>query len=125
MNDTNPALIFGFGTWEQIKNRFLYCCDDGNSGNVGGSTKHTHKYGFRYASGYCCMKGLDNSDFVDVYDDGVWRRTTSSTTAVSIMYDNTNTNQCTTAYLIDASGNVGSTSNMPPYMTVYARQRKA
>ncbi|EAX70812.1 hypothetical protein TVAG_575350 [Trichomonas vaginalis G3] len=27
MNSTNPADVFGFGTWQQITDRFLYCAN--------------------------------------------------------------------------------------------------
>ena len=38
MTDLNPAYVFGFGTWTQITNRFLYCSDS-NAGTTGGSKK--------------------------------------------------------------------------------------
>ena len=41
MNDVNPASIFGFGTWTQIVDKFLYCTGENVSGNVGGEASHT------------------------------------------------------------------------------------
>ena len=49
MTSTSPATVFGFGTWSQIKDRFLYCTTSSKS--TGGSKKitvenlpaHTHK----------------------------------------------------------------------------------
>ncbi|EAX80200.1 hypothetical protein TVAG_084970 [Trichomonas vaginalis G3] len=49
MNSTNPADVFGFGTWQQIVDKFLYCAN--SSKQTGGSKKikeanlpaHTHK----------------------------------------------------------------------------------
>ncbi|KAI5502795.1 phage tail repeat-like family, partial [Trichomonas vaginalis G3] len=35
MNSTNPATVLGFGTWEQIVDRFLYCAN--SSKETGGS----------------------------------------------------------------------------------------
>ncbi|EAX81948.1 hypothetical protein TVAG_594860, partial [Trichomonas vaginalis G3] len=48
MNSTNPASVLGFGTWEQIVDKFLYCAN--SSKQTGGSKKikeanlppHTH-----------------------------------------------------------------------------------
>ncbi|EAY06667.1 hypothetical protein TVAG_211170 [Trichomonas vaginalis G3] len=48
MNSTNPADVFGFGTWQQIVDKFLYCAN--SSKQTGGSKKikeanlpaHTH-----------------------------------------------------------------------------------
>ncbi|KAI5485062.1 keratin-associated protein family [Trichomonas vaginalis G3] len=48
MNSTNPANVLGFGTWEQIVDKFLYCAN--SSKQTGGSKKikeanlppHTH-----------------------------------------------------------------------------------
>ncbi|EAX89638.1 hypothetical protein TVAG_346940 [Trichomonas vaginalis G3] len=39
MNSTNPADVFGFGTWQQITDRFLYCAN--SSKQTGGSKKIT------------------------------------------------------------------------------------
>ncbi|EAX81818.1 hypothetical protein TVAG_220660, partial [Trichomonas vaginalis G3] len=48
MNSTNPASVLGFGTWQQIVDKFLYCANSSNQ--TGGSKKikeanlpaHTH-----------------------------------------------------------------------------------
>ncbi|KAI5494234.1 organellar and viral DNA polymerase type B [Trichomonas vaginalis G3] len=39
MNSTNPASVLGFGTWEQIVDKFLYCAN--SSKETGGSKKIT------------------------------------------------------------------------------------
>ena len=50
MNDNNPVNIFGFGKWEIIEDRFLYCSQN-ESKQTGGSKKITtdnlppHKHG--------------------------------------------------------------------------------
>lgn len=36
VNSTSPATLFGFGTWEQIKDRFLLACGDTYSNNTTG-----------------------------------------------------------------------------------------
>lgn len=47
VNPTNPNILFGVGTWQQITGRFLYCSD--NSKQTGGSNtinlSHTHTTG--------------------------------------------------------------------------------
>ena len=42
-DSTSPAVIFGFGVWEQITERFLYCSN--NCGTLGGNLNHTHSTG--------------------------------------------------------------------------------
>ena len=37
MNSTNPASVLGFGTWQQIVDKFLYCANSSNQ--TGGSKK--------------------------------------------------------------------------------------
>ncbi|KAI5501059.1 keratin-associated protein family [Trichomonas vaginalis G3] len=39
MNSTNPATVLGFGTWQQIVDKFLYCAN--SSKQTGGSKKIT------------------------------------------------------------------------------------
>ena len=40
--DTSPATLFGFGTWDQIKDRFLLAAGDTYAaGNTGGAANHT------------------------------------------------------------------------------------
>ena len=42
MNSANPSDIFGFGTWEQIKDTFLLAAGDTYSaGSIGGESTHT------------------------------------------------------------------------------------
>ena len=127
MNDVNPSQLFGFGTWERIRNRFLYCTDENVSGNVGGNVIHTHKYGIRYAGWYCNMKGLDKGDSIDIYDNGIWRRSTTEATVtatpVGWSSDHGDENTTGNAYRQDAFADTGSTSTLPPYLTVYAWQR--
>lgn len=42
VNNTNPATLFGFGTWEQIKDTFLLSAGDTyTAGNTGGEATHT------------------------------------------------------------------------------------
>ena len=45
-NSTNPKDMFGFGTWEQIKDTFLLTAGDiYKAGNTGGAASHTHSIG--------------------------------------------------------------------------------
>lgn len=42
VNNTNPAILFGFGTWEQIKDTFLLSAGDTyTAGDTGGEATHT------------------------------------------------------------------------------------
>ncbi|EAX74331.1 hypothetical protein TVAG_557860 [Trichomonas vaginalis G3] len=137
MNSTNPADVFGFGTWQQITDRFLYCAN--SSKQTGGSKKitgenlpahshyvnlntqdsgwHSHTYtnSFEYPDG--------NNGFPDGWSDRDASRG---------KYWYGNKNRWNEGYTSNGSGthshNVSGytqttgrgTDYMPPYMTVYA-----
>ena len=71
-NTSNPADIFGVGTWEKITNKFLYCYS--SSGSTGGEEKHpltvnelpSHSHGYR--QNY--SRAQDNTGFPDGWNDG-------------------------------------------------------
>lgn len=42
--DINPRYLFGFGSWDRITDRFLYCTTT-NIGSTGRSSTHTHNLG--------------------------------------------------------------------------------
>lgn len=120
MNDINPAELFGFGIWERIIDRFLYCSI--GSGATGGSKTHTHTYGLQVAGFYTSIKGLDNGDTIRLYDNGKWTKTGGIGVNTSIKYDNTN-GTAGTAAIQQGLVKTSETSTLPPYLTVYGWQR--
>ena len=115
MTSTNPAILFGFGTWTQIKDRFLYCTTSSKS--TGGSKKitiqnlpaHSHE-------SVTATDMIGNPDGANDTSDGAgrehqyWR----GNKAKILEYGSATT-----------SSTGGGTDYMPPYMTVYAWHRTA
>ena len=67
-NSTAPATLFGFGTWAQITDRFLYCAN--SSGSTGGSSTHNHHYGIKYGGWYNQIRGLNENDNIQLLNEG-------------------------------------------------------
>lgn len=111
VSDVNPALLFGFGVWEQIKDVFLLTAGDlYAAGSVGGEETHTLDISE--------IPGHDHTYKRHAFD----RNDDGSVTGESVYGVNNKS--------IDAV--IGSTSmtgggqphnNMPPYLTVYAWKR--
>lgn len=110
VNNTNPATLFGFGTWVQLKDRFLLGAgDDYTGGATGGEAEHTltiaempshnHITHFRlkYVSGSGNIQSAPN--------DSYWRD----------IQDQPSEN----------TGGGGAHNNMPPYLVVYIWKRTA
>jgi len=131
MNNLNPAYVFGFGTWTQITNRFLYCSDS-NAGTTGGSKKITeanlpaHKHSVSITS----ESGGSHTHKVKIthYD---WNADKGSNGRSNVAAGQSNYNEFTTesagSHTHKISGNTGNTGSgtdyMPPYITVYAWYR--
>lgn len=120
MNPRSPEFLFGFGTWTQIVNKFLYCSN--SSGTTGGYDTHTHSLS---KSGYAKIA---------TYTDGTIPATMTYHGTVPMNHNywargssggggppGSGYNYWAT----DLGGNTDSASSMPPYMTVYAWQRTA
>lgn len=115
----NPAALFGFGTWEQIQDRFLLASGPNYPvGTVGGSTSHTHTLGNGFACITYIWTGNENRLLLK-YGTGsfVANRYTNSAGAsyVEANYDIGNA--------VKLGGSTDSGSNMPPYIAVYVWKR--
>ena len=115
MNSTSPATVFGFGSWTQIKDRFLYCTTSSKS--TGGSKKitiqnlpaHTHNSVVAPDVRGNPDGSADSSDGTSL-GQSYWRGNKGKTLDVASV----------------ATSSTGSgTDYMPPYMTVYAWHRTA
>lgn len=105
--DTNPSILFGFGTWEQIKDVFLLAAGDtypaASSGGeatvtltVNEMPKHTH--------GLKMSKGAGNY-YSPPWGDGIDEATPTS--------------------VVQSAGGGQAHNNMPPYLAVYMWHRIA
>lgn len=108
---TNPKTLLGFGTWEQIKDRFLLTAGSTYSaGSTGGEASHklttsempSHSHAFHGSAGNELQKSAGT---------GYW----------GVEY----TPNGTSGAYINNAGSGTAHNNMPPYLTVYVWKRTA
>ena len=115
MTSTNPATVFGFGSWTQIKDRFLYCTTSSKS--TGGSKKitienlpaHTH-------DSVVASDTRGNPDGSADSSDG---------TTLGQSYWRGNKGKTISGGSATTSSTGSGTDYMPPYITCYAWYRTA
>ncbi|EAX95994.1 hypothetical protein TVAG_052520 [Trichomonas vaginalis G3] len=128
MNSTNPETVLGFGTWEQIVDRFLYCANSsketGGSKTISGenlpahshyidlSTSQAgwHKHRYWDWSAMIKGKGYDVKDNVKFAIDCYWSNTEGGGNHTHHVSGYTQTTGQSKDY-------------MPPFMTVFAWYR--
>lgn len=112
-NQVNPNLIFGFGTWEQIKDKFLLAAGDLHSAEeIGGEETHvltteelpSHSHRFNRHQLWRNETGEASSDLDEGY--GASNKTLD-------IYSDTTT----------SIGGGQAHNNMPPYLGVYMFRR--
>ena len=110
---TNPNTLFGFGTWEQLKDTFLLAAGDTyEAGATGGEAEHTltvdempsHTHGATGVNDGAGTSGQSGNYPIRIYQDkaGNWPVT-------GIQY----------------TGGSKAHNNMPPYLAVYVWKRTA
>lgn len=137
---TSPATLFG-GSWTQIQNRFLVAAGSTfGASSTGGSDAHTHtsaahKHGAGYEGGdgdlWATVTGA--SGYVLFREDGTVpyaQATWQASHRVSGTYGSTNSavggGADVRGYTSTTTpGVTGSSSNLPPYLSVYMWQRTA
>lgn len=125
---TNPATLFGFGTWVAITGRMVIGLDSGNTaidtvGETGGSAdaivvSHTHT-ATSTDSGHTHGVPLYNSGTSSGPDETLHRARGSLDTIAS----NSGTANITTT--IASTGSSGTNANLPPYVVAYVWKRTA
>lgn len=141
-NSTDPGTLFG-GTWEQVKDRFVYAVgDDSAAGDTGGEATHTLTVSEMPAHTHDAPQG---SDKADDYCFEVSRDNSLTTTMRAQLALSTTSkifaNACNTAAKdsigvddVNAVGRTKSTkstgggtahNNMPPYVRAYCWRRTA
>ena len=111
-SDVSPSILFGFGTWEQIKDKFLLCAGDSYvAGSVGGESEHTltieeipsHAHTFNRHQ--------------------LWRTETVPEAGTSDGYGASNKTLSVYSDNTSAVGSGQAHNNMPPYLAVYVWKR--
>lgn len=123
MNDINPALLFGFGTWQALENYFLYSVPTATAtGTTGGEATHTLQIA------ECPYKNFK-------FKAADYRNSNSGSINMSISnIENTPAASSSDYYIMkwynffyggDANHQTTPHNNMPPYITIHAWQRIA
>jgi len=123
-NSTNPATLFGFGTWEEFgAGRVMVGFDAGNTlfdaaEETGGSAdsivpSHTHS--------------ITDPGHTHTYDDNEVRYTRDDgiSNAATVNIEERTTNSSVTGITIDSEGVSATDTNYQPYITVYMWKRTA
>ncbi len=133
-NTTMPAKLLAIGTWEQIKDRFLYCTTSPN--NTGGSNNHTHTTGNCTLTisqipshSHSCSTNGNHNHSISCGNSAGKGKADDADGSRSTAYTNSSGNHSHTIGNTGDGGahnhgNTGSSSNMPQYMTVCAWKRK-
>ena len=120
VNSIHPSTLFG-GTWEQIKDKFLFACSDiHKNGTAGGSKKHSHT--LENGSALIGSPGGNSnalgfvSTQIGTLSDSTYSVGGNSNNAVGHPFRSHNTK---------LDGRTGDGDSMPPYLAVYIWKRIA
>lgn len=112
-SDTNPETLFGFGTWERIKDRFLLAAGDAYAaGATGGEATHQLTIAEMPYHQHQMVNGNNGG-----YDYSGWTKSTIVLSDATKGY----AGNANTSY----AGESASHNNMPPYLAVYVWHRIA
>lgn len=112
-SDTNPETLFGFGTWERIKDRFLLAAGDAYAaGATGGEATHQLTIAEMPYHQHQMVNGNNGG-----YDYSGWTKSTIVLSDATKGY----AGNANTSY----AGESASHNNMPPYLAVYMWHRIA
>jgi hypothetical protein len=122
---TNPATLFGFGTWVSFgAGRVLVGVDTGDAsfntlGETGGSkdaivVSHTHT-----------VNDSGHSHLLNAGNDSGGGFISGGGNAINTFLSGATTQSATTGISIDSTGSSGTNANLQPYITVYMWKRTA
>ena len=112
-NSTNPATLFGVGTWEQVTNKFIFSAGGTySSGSTGGEETHT----LTTAEMPTHRHKITDSTYRYIY-------TTESDQSVGFAAGDGRLRSLT--FNTQTQGGNGSHNNMPPYIVAYCWRRTA
>ena len=138
-SNTPPETALGFGTWTQIKGKFLVGVDDTDvdfdvSGETGGAKSHGHTDNFVSAPHTLTVGELPSTNPISLKVTVSGSGATSSGSgnplagdAESSIFSASNTTWAGNgeAHSHTLTGGVQSSSNVPPYMSVFMYRRTA
>lgn len=119
MNPLSPEFLFGFGTWTQIVDKFLYCSN--SSGTTGGSSYHNHNLTNNGWAKFVAH-GAGYWDYHEVVLSGAAKKWNATFGGNCTCESKSNTGE---SWGVGLGGRTEDTSTFPPFMTVYAWQRTA
>ena len=106
---TSPRTVFGFGTWTQIKDRFILAAGDVYAAaSIGGEANHTLTIDEIPAHNH----SLKTCDAIGPYDSPV-------------RGDGSNEGWASSIHTVANAGGGQAHNNMPPYLTAYVWKRTA
>ena len=132
VNTVNPSILFGFGVWEKIEDKFLLASGttyaDGSTGGSADSVVVSHNH----TQNSHTHKALSNRRFIVAGDGANWSysakikiRTDGSGTAYYYVHSTQDTDGIiehtetgSVSPTINSTGEDGTGKNMPPYITV-------
>lgn len=132
VNTVNPSILFGFGVWEKIEDKFLLASgttfEDGSTGGSADSVVVSHNH----TQNSHAHSALSNRRFVVVGDGANWGYsgkikigTGENTTAYYYVHSTENTGgiiehteTAGASPTINSTGEDGTGKNMPPYLAV-------
>lgn len=140
-SETNPATLFGFGTWEQLKDRFLLSAGDTyEAGATGGEAEHTLTVNEMPSHTHLPTTATPGTSAYNKYaftlnrdwgSDSIARYNISSGTGLIAMAAKTTASDyggnddIYQSFETAATGGSQAHNNMPPYLTVYVWKRIA
>jgi len=128
--NNNPQNFLPGTTWEQIQDKFLLTAGGTYSaGTTGGAASHTHTTG-NFTLGETHIPGHRHSITGSTIANGsnsynAWRAVRSGDATAADYPNSTTWTNWTGGNSAHNHGSTGSTSNLPPYLVVYAWKRTA
>jgi hypothetical protein len=110
---TDPKILFGFGTWERIYDRFLLAAGSSYAaGSTGGEATHRLTVNEMPSHGHrAYIRGYSNTTSIEAF------------TKDSYSYTSTASDCGTAGSILEKIGGGAAHNNMPPYLAVYVWKR--
>lgn len=130
-DNTDPATLFGFGTWVRVEGKFIVGQDDNDTafdgaGEEGGSKTHTHSDTFAVDGHQLTVNEMpSHSHTVFVPTTGGGGGTGGGDSVTGVNQVNTSSVGGDQPHTHNLSGGVQSASNLPPYKVAYIWYRTA